>query len=68
MILYDFKCNKCFHVFEEFFDNDSSILCPKCLGQVTKQLSKTANYTGQMTKAVNRRLDRLGAEGQKYKD
>jgi len=68
-MIIDLKCKECNHIFEDLIKyEDPNPVCPLCQAATERLLSTTANYTGVMTKYVNRKLDRLGPEGSKFKD
>lgn len=66
-MLHDFKCTFCYNVFEEIVNStEPNPKCPECYSATEKQISPPAQYTGALTKEINRRLDKLGAK--EFKD
>lgn len=67
MPLYDFKCNSCGHIFEDFASSEGpNPNCVQCQGPTTKQFSR---FLGVVTGSENRTLDCIiGADADKKRE
>jgi putative FmdB family regulatory protein len=64
MPLYDFKCRKCGHRFEELVRVNDAASCPKCkAGNAERQFSMSAAVSTDKTRARTTKIARRRATG-----